>query len=175
MRPQPGDIGFGVISGGVGAFVALGQLLLRDACRYTHAFVVTGEDEVIEAMPRGARFAPLAGRNVPGQYRYARLPMTQQQREAFIVTSLSCYGVRYGFSTYAYLAGVQWGLPSKLMRKYVSSNRRMICSQLVDQALTDAGIHLFDDGRIPQDVTPGDLFYQLQDRGAHFFDWKAAE
>jgi hypothetical protein len=34
----------------------------------------------------------------------------------------------------------------------------MICSQLVDTILCRAGYHLFADGRLPQDVTPGALF-----------------
>ena len=37
----------------------------------------------------------------------------------------------------------------------------MICSQLADQALTDAGFHVFDDGRLPQDVVPAELFRKL--------------
>jgi hypothetical protein len=175
VKPQAGDIGFGIIGGGVGGFVALGQLMLGDSCRYTHTFVVTPGDTVIEAMPRSARKALLDGRDVPGQYRYARLPLTGVQRWDFIDAAAVYVGVGYGFSTYMYLAGKQWGLPNRLMRRYVSTNKRMICSQLIDQALTDAGYQLFDDGRIPQDVTPGDLFYGLQERGAHFFDWKAGE
>lgn len=39
----------------------------------------------------------------------------------------------------------------------------MICSQLVDQALADAGFHVFDDGRLPQDVVPAELFRALLD------------
>jgi hypothetical protein len=34
----------------------------------------------------------------------------------------------------------------------------MICSQLADEAAMRGGWHLFSDGRIPQDVTPGDLW-----------------
>jgi hypothetical protein len=33
----------------------------------------------------------------------------------------------------------------------------MICSQLVDRCYDIAGVHLFDDGRKPGDVSPGDL------------------
>lgn len=182
MKPQAGDIGFGVIPGAPGAFVALGQLILADASRYTHAYVVTGPrdepeqvDMLVEAMPSGARVWPMAGRVAP-RYRYARVPMTDGQRAAFVAAAGRYVGRGYGFSTYLYLAAAQWGLPRALLRKRVSNNGRMICSQLVDQALADAGVHLFDDGRIPQDVTPGDLLYALQVMpGVHFFDWKAGE
>lgn len=183
MKPQLGDIGFAVIGGGVGAFVAWGQFVLGDSCRYTHAFIVTGENEVVEAMPRGARVAALAGRNVPRKFRYARLPQRvwdaagSDRKALFTITARSYVGVPYGFSTYLSLAAVQWGLPAGLLRRYVSNNGRMICSQLIDQALSDAGVHLFTDGRIPQDVTPGDLYYRLQDEefGATFFDWREGE
>lgn len=175
MKPQAGDIGFSVIGGGVGAFVALGQMMLADACRYTHVFGVVSGDTVVEAMPRGARVAALDGRDAPGAYRYARLPLLPSQRVEFERALRGYVGRGYGFSTYAYLAAAQWGLPRRLLTRYVSNNERMICSQLVDQALSDAGFHLFSDGRIPQDVTPGDLYYQIQHRGGHFFDWKPGE
>jgi hypothetical protein len=38
-----------------------------------------------------------------------------------------------------------------------------MCSQLADQALADAGFHVFDDGRLPQDVVPAELFRALID------------
>jgi hypothetical protein len=168
LRPEAGDIGFSTIGGAVGAFVAFGQLMLADASRYTHTFVVAGfpfEDEVIEAMPNGAR----RGRLRAG--RYARLPVPEPIK---IANAARDYlGRPYGFSTYASLAAVQWGVPARLLRRYVSSNRRMICSQLVDQALSDAGVHLFSDGRIPQDVTPGDVLYALGVMpGTVWFDWE---
>jgi hypothetical protein len=34
----------------------------------------------------------------------------------------------------------------------------LICSQLVDRACELAGVHLFDDGRLSGQVTPGDLY-----------------
>lgn len=167
MRPQAGDIGFSTIPGATGAFVALGQLMLADASRYTHTFVVAGAD-IIEAMPAGARTGPLR----PG--RYARLPIAHPERIADC--AIQYLGRPYGFSTYLNLAAVQWGVPARLMRRYVSTNRRMICSQLVDQALSDAGVHLFSDGRIPQDVTPGDVLYALQIMdGVRWFDWNGGE
>lgn len=170
MRPQAGDIGFSTIPGLTGAFVALGQLMLADASRYTHTFVVAGHGQVIEAMPAGARTGPLR----PG--RYVRLPLDEPSRVRIATGARSYLGRPYGFSTYLNLAAVQWGVSAGLMRRYVSSNKRMICSQLVDQALADAGVHLFSDGRIPQDVTPGDLLYALQVMpGVVWFDWDGDE
>lgn len=171
MKPEAGDIGFGIIPGGVGGFVALGQLMLGDACRYTHAFVVVEDDQVVEAMPAGAHLVPI-GRRAGSEYAYVRLPLTEDQRQAFLRAARGYVGVGYGFSTYLALALAQWGIPHRLLRSSISRRGRMICSQLVDQALTDAGVHLFADGRLPQDVTPGDLYYALADiEGAREFKW----
>jgi hypothetical protein len=37
-----------------------------------------------------------------------------------------------------------------------------MCSQLVDLSYHEAGVELFDDGRIPGDVSPGDLLDLIQ-------------
>jgi uncharacterized protein YycO len=173
MRPQPGDIGFGVIAGGVGFGVSLGLLLLRDACRYTHVFEVTGEDEVVEAMPRGARYAPLGGRD-NANYAYVRLPLDGPSIMRVVHAARGYVGTPYGFSTYGYLGAMQYHIPVPHLTRYVSSNRRMICSQLVDQSFSDAGVHLFSDGRTPQDVTPGDLWYRCVELGDVFY-WEGTE
>ena len=40
----------------------------------------------------------------------------------------------------------------------IMSMRTLICSQLVDECYTAAGLHLFPDGRLPGLVSPGDLY-----------------
>ena len=42
-------------------------------------------------------------------------------------------------------------------QRRVMTDGRLICSQLVDVACDRAGVHLFTDGRLPGQVTPGDL------------------
>jgi hypothetical protein len=56
---------------------------------------------------------------------------------------------------------VHLGIANGPVRRYVTSSKRMICSQLADQAMSDAGFHVFNDGRLPQDVTPSALFAKL--------------
>lgn len=160
----PGDIGFSTIGGRVGAGVALGQALLRDECWFTHAYVVAIADRhvratVLEAMPHGARAVQITGgeRVGPG-FGWVRLPLTGAQREAMFRWALLHEGTPYSFLDYLSIALLHLGLPRRLVANRVTSSRHMICSQLVDAALTDAGFHLFDDGRLPQDVTPGALF-----------------
>jgi hypothetical protein len=68
-------------------------------------------------------------------------------------------GVPYGFLTYVKLAAsvARMPLTEAWLRRLISTRRDMICSQHVDQALSDAGYHVFDDGRLPQDVVPAEL------------------
>jgi hypothetical protein len=66
-------------------------------------------------------------------------------------------GVPYSFADYLYLGLEHWGVRSDWLRRRIASSGHMICSQLVDSVYSDARVHLFDDGRWPQDVTPGDL------------------
>lgn len=156
----PGDIGFSTIGGRTGALVNLGQALLLDACRYSHAFLVLDSGELVEAMPSGARLASTAERIGPDSA-YIRLPLDPDQRGEVAQIGRSLVGTPYSFLDYYALGAQQWNLPGgRWARQRVTDSGHLICSQLVDHALGRAGFHLFDDGRLPQDVTPGDLFYQ---------------
>lgn len=157
---KAGDIGFSRIGGWTGFWIMLGQALAGDACKYTHVFIVLDDDTVIEAMPGGARIASRHGRDPEdGMFYYSRLPLTDAQRAAIVAEARKLVGTKYGFSDYLALALARLGIQPKWLRKYISSNGRMICSQLVDYVYCKVGIHLFEDGRLSQDVTPGDLFY----------------
>lgn len=156
----PGDLGFSTIGGRVGAGVNLGQALLRDGCRFTHAFLVLDNGEAIEAMPRGARLASTRDRIGP-DFWYVRLPLAAEQRTRIAQLGRELVGTPYSFLDYYALGAQQWRLPGgQWARDRVADSGRMICSQLCDDRLTQVGYHLFDDGRLPHDVTPGDLFYQ---------------
>jgi uncharacterized protein YycO len=162
-HPQPGDYGLSTIGGNIGWWINLGQALTRDASRYTHAFVVLDDETVVEAMPSGARIAPLANYLEPDQAIFSHFDLTDFQREGIVRHARSFVGTPYGFSNYLSLALVHYGIRPNWLLKYVRSNNRMICSQLVDEAYLRAGVHLFSDGRDPGDVTPGDLLYALLD------------
>lgn len=66
-------------------------------------------------------------------------------------------GVPYSFLDYAALAARRFHLPVPGLRSFIQTSYHMICSQLVDQAEQDVGVHLFRDGRWPGYVTPQDL------------------
>lgn len=154
--PQPGDIGLTRISGWVGAGIRLGQWLNGDGfADYEHAFMVVPGGRVVEAMPGGARVAPLeeyAGRDV----KYLRCP--DDHRAAVVAAAYRYVGVPYSFADYAGLALHRLHIPAPGLRAYIRSTGHMTCSQLVDRAAMDGGWHLFADGRWEADVTPGDLY-----------------
>lgn len=176
-----GDVGFASIRGRVGATILAGQTALdvvnllrgrrvENAGWITHAYLIVEHRDglaAVEAMPAGARLVPLTGidRCGPG-YAYARLPgLTPWQQRRITETAVSLVGTPYSFADYAALTALHLGLPHALLRRYVTTSRRMICSQLVDHVLCSAGMHLFDDGRLPQDVTPGALWWRAAQLG----------
>jgi hypothetical protein len=167
--PIPGDVGFGVIAGRVGGWVNLGQAWLGDGCRFTHTYLVVAPDLCIEAMPGGARWGNVHDRLGPG-HAYARLPLTDEQRAALLPEAQKLRyarggrGVGYSFLDYAALGLWHYGIRAPWLRYRIQSSGHMICSQLVDYLLCRVGHHVFTDGRLPQDVTPGALFYATDPR-----------
>lgn len=153
---KPGDFGLVKIRGPVGLFVRLGQWFIGDFSYWTHAFVYVGRGKIVEAMPQGAKITPLseyAGREIL----WSNIPLTQTQRRSISGHALDLVGTRYSFADYLALFGERIGWDVKAFRQYVSDSGHMICSQLVSEAYRRAGVELFPDKRLPQDVTPGDL------------------
>lgn len=162
--PKPGDFGLSQIPGRLGWWVSLGQFIIGDASRWTHAFVVLDDETVIQAMPKGAEIVPL--KPFLGRAVFSNIPLNDEQRADIVKYARGFKGVRYGFSDYLALSLAHIGLHPKWLKNYIARNGRMICSQLVDEAYYRADVHLFNDGRMPQDVTPGDLANMLIER-----DW----
>lgn len=184
-----GRVGAGVLAGQTG--IDLAALLrgrrVENAGWVTHAFFVSAVDydtataTVVEAMPSGARRVVLAGRDRTGPgYAYVRLPNEVGRagwRHAAADAAECMVGTPYGFAQYAALASLTLAGGNAAdadgwLARYV--NRRdpvtglpvqVICSQLVDEALRVAGVHLFTDGRPPQYVTPGALFWRAAQLG----------
>lgn len=161
---KPGDIGFTRIGGRLGWWIAIGQALTGDANRFTHVFVVLDNNEVAEAMPSGARIQPF-DREYKTEVAYVRVPLTDKQRSSLTEHLRARLGrpggIKYSFTDYLALALAHFGIKPKWLRKYITRSDRQICSQLADYELSEAGYHVFNDGRLPQDVTPGALFFEL--------------
>lgn len=168
LEIETGDILLLRIKGIKGVAVWLMQAINWDVSKWTHAGVVLDTGFVFEAQPGGATLTPLfkytdrAGAVVTHRMTcprgsLTRLELTADQRSTISDAARRYVGRRYGWGTYVYLALYRLGFRSKWLRDRVTRSDRMICSQAVDQVYRDCGIELFNDGRMPLDVTPGDL------------------
>lgn len=168
---QPGSFFLVNVHGLAGFGIGLGQALAGAPSRYEHAGMIIGADgSTVEARPGGAIIGnvsayegrallvsdgPVLGRTV---YRDE-----QMARSAVVAEARRLVGVPYSALDYVALAALHLHLPSKWIRQRVQSSGHMICSQLVDAVYARAGIHLFDDGRLPGDVMPSDLAAWAED------------
>lgn len=125
---------------------------------------------LVQAMPSGAEEIPMTPeRNWTAEYIYLRPAykiaatgyggMTERVAEA----ARGYVGTPYNFLTYGKLAASALHLPisAAVLKRWISTHHDMMCSQLADQSLADAGFHVFSDGRLPQDVVPAELFRAL--------------
>jgi uncharacterized protein YycO len=156
--PKPGDIFMTQITGPLGIAIRMAQgVVAGDWSRYTHAGICLGDGFVIEAMPDGARIAPLYTIRNRRPLAYSAFDLDDATRTRIVVAAEAYVGVGYSFATYLTLGLLGLGLRPRWLRKRVHGTGRMVCSQLCDRAYRDAGVQLFDDGRDSGDVTPGDL------------------
>jgi len=159
--PKAGDFGLVAIKGGVGRLIRIGQWLAGDGyADYEHAFIYVGNNEVVEARPKGAGYASLAAYTDVDWYACPDVDGSNAVGIHIAQIAVALKGTPYSFVDYAALAAIAAHLPlsSRLLRHYVADSGHMICSQLVDYCYMKAGVHLFNDGRLPGDVTPGDLY-----------------
>lgn len=172
---RPGDIGFGPIKGLPGLLVGAGHLMLGETAhvkrvKVRHVFVSTGGPIhipwAVEAMPSGARRAVISDRWTD-EYVYLRPPGDGTLGIEIGYHAARMVGIKYSFADYAALGLKHRGVKSQRLDDYIARlsqygyPKRAICSQLADFAITKAGYQVFDDGRLPQDVIPGELFLHL--------------
>lgn len=184
---RSGDILCGPIDGVVPGFfpVAVGQGLLflsrrwwrmvrslRRWWRWRHVGVVAdGGRKLIQAMPRGCERVAIGTRAHESRYLFIRPDYPNVGQGSDVALMAAKYvGTPYGFLTYVKLAAgaLRFRWTEAWLRKALSTRRDMICSQHVDQSLADAGYHVFDDGRLPQDVVPAELADALLSRPGWF-------
>jgi hypothetical protein len=154
VTPKPGDIGIVKIKGNAGKLIRIGQWLNGDGyADYEHAYVLTDDHYIVEAQPGGA--VHVKQRHSWTETRWLTCP--PGLGEAVAAAAVALVGTPYSALDYLAIAAHRLHIPSRRLRRYVTSTKHMICSQLADEAAKRGGWHLFDDGRLPQDVTPGDL------------------
>lgn len=172
---KPGDILLLQIGGWVGKAVWCMQAINRDTSRWTHVAVVLNTDGhglVFEAQPGGARLTPLSKyakrpgavvrhyqRVTPGGWLLSPLDpeLTSDVRLEIAQTAYGMNHVGYNWGTYEYLAAYRMHIRPGWLKRRVQLDKRVICSQAADLIYSKCGVHLFADGRMPYDVTPGDL------------------
>jgi uncharacterized protein YycO len=165
MRPIPdtpfaGDFGLSIMPGFAGFLVRIGQAVIGDTTKYTHAWLVIDDyGTVVEAYPGGARLTHVDVYRGQDVYYHRSYYLTDRQRDQIRFIGRHFVGTPYSFLDYAYLSLAFFKIKPAWLKRRVADTGHMICSQLVDEALRRAGHHIFNDGRIPQDITPGDLFW----------------
>ena len=133
-----------------------------------HAVIYVGNGLVVEARPRGAGLASIGRYKNKGYlvtWSTGLLDLTDDQRRSLSVNAMKRIGTKYSwldiFALFLHIYGISAG---GWVRHRITRSDKMICSQLVDRDYEDTGIHLFTDGRLNQDVTPGDLFVWIIQR-----------
>lgn len=169
---RPGDIGFTNISGAAGALIWAGQKIVdatsEEESKFKHVLVVVsntgGKIRIVQAMPNGAECIEIGEEHWSPHFVYIRprySPHGMEMAERVAAAAMNYVGTPYSFLDYAAIAGLHLGIKNGPIRRYVKSTGHMICSQLADQAMTDAEWHVFTDGRLSQDVTPAALYRQM--------------
>lgn len=157
--PRPGDLFLTQIGGLVGLLIRIGQgLVAGDWSRYTHVGVILDNDEVLAAQPRGARIDPLS--SILYDRPLAILPLppwAEDRRESIVKLARTYVGHRYGFLSYLWIGLSRVGIRPRWLESRVASDRWLICSALADRCWHYLGVHLFNDGRLVGEVTPGDI------------------
>jgi len=153
----PGSIGLMRIGGLLGRAIMIGQAVVGDASRWTHVFIALDDGTALEAMPEGARIRPMDLDGDPPVLIGWKRDLTDAQRQRIVDVARQYEGCGYSFTSYfaIYMAHAGW-VPRRFER-YIAKSHRQICSALADHIYHEAGIELFDDGRPPHSVTPGDL------------------
>ncbi|MFJ6636599.1 hypothetical protein ACIQMR_35325 [Streptomyces sp. NPDC091376] len=164
VTPLPGDFALTKIRGITGAFVSAGQALVGDAAPVQHAFVYVGDGQIVQAMPGGAELIRLEDASEPVVWSTGLVPLQTWQRLRIVDAARELVGTPYSFLDYVSIGLAHFRVRPTWVRDFIADTGHMICSQLVDEVYLRAGVHLFDDGRLPGDVTPGDLWKLLQAR-----------
>ncbi|GAC1610335.1 MAG: hypothetical protein NVS3B26_16530 [Mycobacteriales bacterium] len=134
--------------------------------KVNHAVLAVSDTEMVEMRPHGACRTLIS--SAPKMRWYRPPGMTEQQRDlaANVANALVTADTGYAFIDILAQALYRVGhVRPALLRRFIETHRRMVCSQSVDFCLSVAGVHLFDDGRLPGLVSPADLQWLGEDNG----------
>lgn len=165
---KPGDFYLTRIGGLTGAGITLAQWAIGDLSRYSHAGIFLGDcfddgiEYVAEAMPGGLQINPISKYHGK-ELIHSRFDLTDDERNTIVAFAVSKLGTPYSYLGYLYVGLTAFKHCPEWVKDKVSSSDALFCSQFVDWAYSNAGVKLFDDGRVYLDCTPGDLARLLDD------------
>lgn len=153
--------------------ITIGQYLDGDRFQfYDHTEIYVGRADAagpfgytVSTYPngQGKKALPCQPAALPGSlWSSGLIDLTGTQRTGITGWALAHQDVGYSFIDYGALVLHAMHLNAGWLRGYIDSTRHMICSQYTDAAYAANGVHLFDDGRWPGYVKPGDLARLLQ-------------
>lgn len=192
VTPEPGDFAAVRTGGDIGLLIRIGQWLNGTGFKdFEHALVCVGPALAVGSLIPGTEFSAhgQAGRKVqkgevwvkvleaePGgsrvRYRMCLdtdlwstgiIDITPEQRAKVADLAPQFTGIEYSALVYFALALHHFHVNTKDLQNYIDTHKQDICSQLVDAFELALGVHLFQDGRWPGDVTPEDLANLLQE------------
>jgi cell wall-associated NlpC family hydrolase len=139
----------------------LGGDIIRFATRslVNHAFINLGSGLIVEARPKGASISPVTEYS---DIKWVVLPEIFGKQDVIVAAAKKTVGIPYGWPDILALGFACYGIRNHWIDQRIEKENRLICSQLVDKVYEEAGIHLFDDGRLPGEVTPGDLYTKFK-------------
>lgn len=176
IAPPAGTIGISTIEGHTGAFVKFGQRFMgatQEDAEWSHTFFVGYHGDVYQAMPSGMECVSiesyLAELEAGDKVKFVAIPELTEidiERAVHYANVLVEEKRGYSWGTYLALFLRRIGFGAKWLRKAIASRKTLICSQAVDQIITQgAGYQLFRDGRSPLDVMPADYIVLLRESG----------
>jgi len=159
MMPRPGD--FAVVDTGARSarLVRAAKALSRGGfTMFDHAVICSrvrrdGTVYIVEALPAGAQESRWHYDDHDHLWSTGLVKTSTKAGKA----ALSYVDVPYSWLDYAALSAHASHLWVPGLRHYLASAKHLICSQLVERAERDAGVHLFADRRWPGYVRPSDL------------------
>lgn len=183
--PLPGDIGLVTTPGWAGLGIKFGEFLVDGKDEAQHAFMLLDDGTVIgaEPGPDGARIRPLS--DYDGQtIWWVHRDLCEAARVLVVEEARRHEHERYDWWAYLWLASVRFGFRPQWVKRRMDDPSNDMCSQMVDRIYRNvrarirlrifigrgsrrqpdvhpsdiAALTLFDDGRDPGNVTPGDLW-----------------
>jgi hypothetical protein len=133
-----------------------------------HAFIVVN-DSIIEMQPSGVKLSPIDQYGPKTIWVTVPLPpLSDEARQLVVQAAQGLYQrqVRYSFKDIAaQLLYRTFHVRPRWLAEFISSTKSMVCSQSVDWCYSQAGVQLFNDGRLPGLVAPSDLLTLAKQNG----------